>query len=289
MATLPFPAPLRRLKRRFERAPWAALIEATARAGYAARGAVHVSIGAIALFAALDLTPRAEGATGALEAWRDWPAGAPLLWLVGLGLYGFAGWRALQALADVDHHGRTLKGVLIRAGQAISGATYAGMAVSTFGLLDAIEDFGEADDRAAAREAVAKLLEAPGGELAVIAVGLFVLGAGVGSLVRAIVDHFGRDLDGDGRMRAWAGVLARVGYAARGVALIPAGWFLTQAGLEARASEAGGLGAALDALERAPLGGPVLSLVALGLIAFGLFAWTEGLLRPIRIPEPGRS
>lgn len=260
------------------------MIEAMARAGYAARGAVHLSIGAIALLAALDLTPRAEGATGALEAWRDWPAGLVLLWLVGLGLYGFAGWRAVQAVFDVDRHGRSLKGVLARIGQAISGATYAALAVSTFGLLDAIEDLGEADDRAATREAVAKALEAPGGDLIVAAAGLFILGAGVGSIVRAVVDHFGRDLECDAPVRAWAGTLARIGYAARGVALIPAGWFVIQAGLTARASEAGGLGAALDALERGPLGGLLLAGVGLGLAAFGAFAWTEGALRTIRTP-----
>lgn len=251
--------------------------------GYGARGAVHLSIGTIALLAALDLTPRAKGATGALEAWRDWPAGMLLLWLVGLGLYAFAGWRALQALADVDRRGRDLKALLVRAGQAISGATYAAMAVTTFGLLDAIEDLGEADDRAATRETVAKALDAPGGDMAVLAAGLFVLGAGVGSIVRAVLDHFGRDLECDREVRQWAGTVARIGYAARGVALIPAGWFVVQAGLTARASEARGLGAALDALEQGPLGGFLLSGVGLGLVAFGLFAWAEGALRTIRM------
>lgn len=286
MATLPLTGPLQRLVRRFEHAPWAAIIEAAARVGYAARGAVHLSIGAVAVLAALDLTPRAEGATGALEAWRDWPAGLLLLWLVGIGLYAFAGWRALQAFGDVDRHGHDIKGLLVRAGQAISGGTYAALAVSTFGLLDAIEDLGEADDRAATRAAVAQALEAPGGDMAVLAAGLFVLGAGIGSIVRAIVDHFGRDLECDPKVRRWAGTLARVGYAARGIALVPAGWFVVQAGLTARSAEAGGLGAALDALERGPMGGMLLLSVGLGLVAFGLFAWAEGALRTIRQPRP---
>lgn len=275
--------PLRRLRRRFLHAPWAALAETAARAGYGARGAVYVSVGVIALLAAMDRTPTAEGTTGALEAWSGWPLGNALLWLVGLGLYGFAGWRAMQAFLDVDRRGHSPKAILTRAGQAISGATYAAMAISVFGLLDALEDLRETDDRAATREAVAKALEAPAGDLLVAAAGLFVLGAGLGSIARAVVDHFGRDLEGDAAVRTWAGTLARIGYAARGLALIPAGWFVLQAGLTARAAAAGGLGPALDAIERGPLGGLLLGGVGLGLAAFGLFAWTEGALRTIRL------
>lgn len=283
MATLTLAAPLRRLVRRFDHAPWTALIEAAARVGYGARGAVYLSIGAIALLAALDRLPRAEGAVGALEAWGEWPAGLVLLWLIGVGLYAFAGWRALQAVFDVDHAGRSAKAIASRLGQAISGAVYAGLAVSVFGLIDALEDLHETDDRAETRAAVAKALEMPFGELMVMAAGLFVLAAGVGSALRAVFDHFGRDLDGDRPVRAWAGTLARIGYAARGLALLPAGVFLVKAGLHARASEATGLGGALDVLARQPLGEPMLAVLGLGLMAFGVFAVAEGALRPITI------
>lgn len=277
-------APALRLMRRFEIRPLAALVETAARAGYLARGVVHVSVGAVALLAALDLTPRAEGVLGALEAWRQWPAGLALLWLTGFGLYAFAGWRALQALFDVDRKGRSPKALLSRLGQAISGATYAAMAISLFGLLDAIEDLAEADDQAKTRAFVARALELPMGDLVVVGAGLFVAGCGIGSIVRAAVDHFGRDLECDPRIQRWAGTLARAGYLGRGVALTPAGLFLMAAGWRARAGEARGLGGALDALERQPLGGAILGLTALGLMAFGLFAVVEGWLRPMR-PE----
>lgn len=286
MAALELSAPIDRLRRRFGHAPWTALAEAAARAGYAARGAVYLSIGAIALLAALDLWPRAEGALGAMEAWGRWPAGLVLLWLVGLGLYGFAGWRALQSLFDADRLGTRPRALISRAGQAISGVTYAGLAVAVFGLIDAIEDLHEADDQAATRAAVETALAMPLGGLLVIALGLFVLGAGVGSFVRAFVDHFGRGLDCERETRTWAGALARFGYAARGVALAPAGVLLVNAGLHARASEARGLEGALNLLAKGPFGEVVLALTALGLLAFGAFAMVEGWARRIRVPEP---
>jgi hypothetical protein len=285
LATLRRSAVVERLRRRFARAPWATLAEIAARGGYVARGSVYVSIGAIALLASAGLTPRAEGALGALDAWGQWPLGIALLWLTGLGLYGFAGWRALQALFDADRLGKTPKALASRVGQAISGLVYGSLAVAVFGLLDAIEDLHEADDQARTRAAVDQALNLPGGEALVIAVGLFILGAGGGSMVRAVVGHFGRTLKGDAETRRWAGVLARSGYFARGLAFLPAGVFMLQAGWHARATEARGVGGALEAFKNQPFGEIALALVALGFVAFGLFAFMEAWRRPIRTGE----
>lgn len=285
MDTFHLGAPLTRLRRRFAHAPWPALLEAAARAGYLARGAVYVSVGAIALLAALHLIPHAEGALGALEAWSHWPVGIALLWLIGLGLYGFAGWRALQAVFDADRCGRSAKALAGRAGQAISGLIYGGLAISIFGLLDAIEDLRETDDQAATRAAVESALTLPFGGALVIAAGLFVVAAGIGSIARACLVDFGLTLDCRPPTRSWARRLASVGYMGRGVALLPTGLLLANAGLHARAAEARGLGGALDVMAAQPFGEAFLALTALGLVAFGLFAMVEGWLRAMRIPD----
>ena len=122
------------------RGPWGLIAEWACRVGYAARGFVYVSIGFVALMAALDRTPKARGALGALEAWADWPFGIALLWLTALGLACFAGWRLLQSVFDADRQGREPKAIAARIGQAISGAVYGGLALSLMELLDAFED-----------------------------------------------------------------------------------------------------------------------------------------------------
>jgi hypothetical protein len=273
-----------RARRRFAHTPWGAVAELAARLGYVARGAVYISIGLIALLAVAGLTPRAQGALGALEAWGQWPPGIALLWLIGLGLYGFAGWRALQAVFDADRQGRTPKAWASRVGQAVSGLLYGSLAISVFGLLDAIEDLHEIDDQAKTRAFVTDALTWPWGEALVIGIGLLILAAGLGNVVRAFIDHFGRGLKCDPRTAAWAGTLARVGYFGRGVAMLPAGAFMLAAGWHARASEAKSLGDALQTLHAQPAGDLVLSLIAAGLVAFGAFGFVEAWYRPIR-PE----
>lgn len=276
-------SPVARFRRTWSARPLAALIELCCRAGYVARGVVYVSIGVVGLLAALDVTPHAEGAMGALEAWADWPLGFLLLWLTGAGLYGFAGWRALQSLFDADRQGRDPKAIASRVGQAISGAVYASLAVSTFGLLDALEDLRELDDRADTREAIEQALATPGGEWAIIGVGLFVMGVGVGNLWRAATADFCRRLACDAGTARTVGLLGRIGHAARGVAFLPAGLLFVLAGLRARTAEAPGVGAALDLLARQPFGELILALTAIGLAAFGLFAFAEAWLRRMQV------
>lgn len=283
MASLAAPSPVARFRRTWSARPLAAVVELCCRAGYVARGVVYVSIGAVGLLAALDLAPNAEGAMGAMEAWADWPLGSLLLWMTGAGLYGFAGWRTLQSLFDADRQGRDAKAILSRLGQAISGAVYASLAVSVFGLLDALEDLREVDDRADTRETLQQALSTPGGEWAVIGVGLFIVGVGIGNLWRAATADFGLRLACSPETAKTVALLGRIGHAARGVAFVPAGLLFILAGLRARTADAPGLGAALDLLARQPFGELGLALTALGLVAFGLFAFAEAWLRRMQI------
>lgn len=264
---------------------WGHALELACRAGYAARGAVYLSIGAIALLAALDRTPQSEGALGALEAWADWPLGGVLLWLIGLGLYAFAGWRALQAIFDADHQGHSLKAIGSRLGQAISGVVYASLGVSVFGLLDALEDLREVDDRAQTQGRIQEVLQMPGGELLILAAGLFVLSCGVGNIIQGLTKDHCKRLGCHGDVARWARPLGRVGYVARGIVFLPAGGLLALAALRARGGEAQGVGAALDMLERLPFGDWLLALTAAGLAAFGAFALVEARYRRIQVEE----
>ena len=266
-------------------APWGALAELACRAGYLARGFIYLSIGAMAVAAAVDVTPKAQGSRGVLEAWAHWPFGVILLWLAGLGLYAFAGWRLLQSVFDADRQGESLKAIGSRVGQAISGVVYGALGVSVFGLIDTMEHLTQTDDQAQTRQAVAKVLELPGGELLIAAAGLFILGAGVGNIVQVFGRDFCKPLACDEVIRTWAPWVGRAGYLGRGLAFLPVGALMLTAGLKARSQEVTGMGGALQMMEGQPYGDALMTTVALGLIAFGLFAFIEARYRRMAVDQ----
>ncbi len=273
-----------RLRHRFAVAPWGASAEMAARLGYMARGVVYLSIGLIALLAVAHLAPHTRGALEALEAWAHWRLGVALLWFTGVGLWGFAGWRALQSLFDADRQGLGAQAIASRVGQALSGLIYGALAVSIFDLIETLHDIRHLGEQARTRDTVAAVMAWPMGSTLVMALGAFIVACGVGNAVRACLDDFGSTLRCDPKIAAWACRLARVGYFGRGVAMLPVGFFMLAAGWHARASEAKGLGGALWTLHSRVLGDLTLTAVALGLVAFGAFGFVEAWYRPIR-PE----
>jgi len=260
-------------------------LETASRFGYGARGLVYLSVGVIALLAALDLTPKAAGTGEAIEAWAKWPLGIVLITAVAVCLVAFAFWRVMQAAFDADHHGVSAKGLAIRAGQAISGIVYGALAWSTLELLDGFEDVGEADEGDSAKTFAAEVLATPHGDWILILVGLALLGVGIGNLLQGALQDFAKRLDCSDALCRVAVPLARVGYAGRGLATLPAGVFLMRAGIEVRSSEARSWGDALQALEAQPFGSLILGAIAAGLIAFGLFGVFEAFYRRIEPPK----
>lgn len=259
-------------------------LEWASRFGYAARGLVYLGLGAIVLLAAIDVTPHAKGAKAMLAAWAAWPLGLALVGAIAVGLLGFALWRALQAIFDADQHGTSPKAIAVRTGQAVSGLIYGALGVWALELLDAFEDVGEADEEQSARGLAAATLALPYGEALLLLAGAVLLGVGVGNIIQGLAQDFAKRLRCDEAVCRWVVPIAKIGYAARGLATLPTGVFLVQAGLAARSREAHSWGGALQALEGQPFGSWLLGLVAVGLVAFGLFGLVEAAFRRIRPP-----
>jgi hypothetical protein len=264
-------------------APVRAMLEIASRLGYVARGLVYLSLGTIALLAAADLAPSARGAADAVAAWAAWPLGNVLIGLIAVGLLGFSGWRFLQAVFDADGHGRSSKGLAVRAGQALSGVVHAVLAFSVFDLIDGLDDLAEKEG--SSERMAQALLEAPYGDLLLIVVGAAVLALGVANLGQSLFQDFRKRLGCEGPACDWAVRLARFGYIGRTLAFAPLGFFMLEAGLDARADEAKSLGESLQVLEAQPFGSAILGVAALGLVAFGLFALMEARFRRMRVPE----
>ena len=260
-------------------------VEWAARIGYGSRGFVYLSAGALTLLAATDRIGSAAGSAGA----AGWLAGQPYgrLWLVllGIGLWAFVLWRVIQSVFDADHEGTSWKGWMARGGQALSGLFYGLLAATVFEYLDEYGGRSEAEDVAENQEKAATLLALPFGQWLLLLAGLAILAVGVGNIIRALRDEFTETLACSAKTCRRVAPLARIGYGARGFAYLPLAAFVILAGLRDSPEPVTSFGAALEALEAQPGGSFALGLTALGMIAFGTFAFVEARWRRIRPPR----
>jgi Domain of Unknown Function (DUF1206) len=257
--------------------PW---MERLARLGYATEGAMYTLIGLLAAGVAFGSGGHATGQRGALEIVAGSPFGGALVGLIALGFLGYALWRGFQAIADPDGEGTDVKALGKRAGYGVSALVYAGLAFSAVGLiLGSASRGGRTPD-----DWTALLLSWPLGRVLVVCVGIAVVGLGLRELYQAykarFLEHLELDEMGE-RARRWTERWGRLGIAARGLVFGVVGTFLIRAALEHDPQEARGLGGALQTLARQPLGSWLLSVVALGLVAYGLFMLSVARYRHI--------
>lgn len=261
-----------------EMSPW---LEALARLGYAAKGIVYGLIGVLALQAALGTgSPNINQAT-VFQKIVSQPFGKFLLWIVVIGLIGYALWRLFEAIVDPEYEGRQKSGTLKRVGFFVSGVSYLVLTYIAYQILQ-----GRGGGSGNTSDLTARVMKMPGGQILVGLVGLVILGVGLFAIYSAYRSSFEKRFQ-YGKMsadeRRTAIRLGRFGYAARGVVFSLVGLFLIQAAATFNPSKANGLGGALEALARTPYGPYLLGLVALGLIAFGIYCLALARYRSINI------
>jgi len=157
-------------------------LEGLARVGYAGRGLVFIILGYFCSVAAAAST-RPLDSRDAFQALLPTPLGNILLIFIATGLFCFAGWRIAQALLDVDGCGKQLKGYLRRLAYGVAGIFYVGFASLALSVLVGL-DTGNSDS--VARDWTARLLGLRFGTLLVVAIGVALIGTGIGTCVAGI-------------------------------------------------------------------------------------------------------
>jgi hypothetical protein len=260
MATLSVPGEAR---------PW---IERLARAGYVAKGVVYLLIGVLALQAAAGAGGRTTGTAGVFRIILRQPLGSWLLWLIAVGLAGYALWRLLCAAIDPEARGRRgWQRVAVRIGYAGSGVIHGGLAWQAARLA---LGHGDGGDGSQAQSRTAQLLDAPFGPWLVAGAAIGVAAYGVAQLVKGFRRDAESRLHLDSLPASERRIVvraARAGLISRGVVFALVATFLARAALHHDPSEAGGLAEALQTLARQPYAPFVLGAVAIGLAAYGAF------------------
>jgi Domain of Unknown Function (DUF1206) len=253
-------------------------LEWLARGGLIAYGVVHLLVGWLALQIAWGISAGTSADTsGALQTLAHQPLGKVLLWVVAVGLVALALWQASEAIwghPDRDRGTRVRK-------QVTSGAkavVYAALAVSA-----ALVALGSGSSSSQSQEqATTGVLAWPGGRVLVVAAGLVIVGVGVASIIKGIKESFTEEINTSSMSpTARTGVLrlGQVGYIAKGVALSVVGGLLSYATLTFDRQQAQGLDGALHTILAQPFGRFLLTAVALGFVAFGLFAILQSRYR----------
>lgn len=234
-------------------------VQVLARVGNGAIGVIHILIGAIALAVAGGHGGSADQ-SGALQALVAAPGGLFALWLIIVGLIALAVWQVLQTI--VAHTARR------RVTEIAKGVVYLVLAVTA----TSIASGGGHNASSSEKSGSARLLAVPGGAFVLGAIGLAIAGVGVGFLWNGITHRFERGLRlPPNRLAEVTTILGRVGYISKGVALLIVGGLVVTASITYDPGKAGGLDGSLKALVQLPFGVILLILIALGLIAYGLF------------------
>ncbi|MET0765220.1 MAG: DUF1206 domain-containing protein [Blastococcus sp.] len=245
-----------------------------ARVGLIAYGAMHLLIAWLAGQLAWGVAGADADQTGALQTVGGGPGGKVLLTTIGLGMLALALWQAgevllwWRGLLDREHRTRT---AVVIAKCLAKALVYAVLGVTA--LLFALGVEYEADERL--RELTDNTLGIPGGALLVGAVAVGVIGVGVYTVVRGITGGFMKDIDLPAAPDRWEPLIetiGRIGYIAKGIAFALVGVLLWQAATSADVSTATGLDGAMTAIAGVSAGPWLLTAIAVGFAAFGVYA-----------------
>jgi uncharacterized membrane protein len=241
-----------------------AVVEWGARLGYATLGLIHLLIAWIALKVAWNIGGGSKQAdtSGALQTLSSSSTGLVLLWVCVVGFLLLAVWQLFEAVLNHGEASDRLKA-------AAKGVTYLFFAWTTFKVGQGANSSAEKKTE----DFTATLMGSPGGRLLVGVVGLVVLGIAGYHVYKGWTKKFLEDLrehPGD-----WVVTAGRVGYIAKGVALVVVGFFFLVAAWQANPDKAQGLDGALKTLKDAPFGPFLLTLVAVGIAAYGVYSFAR--------------
>jgi hypothetical protein len=257
--------------------------------GWAAKGVVYLTLAYLVLQMAFGSAPQDASTTGALQFLASKTPGKVALVVLGLGLLAYAVGRILEVTTlagpGIETKDKVQAGVL--------ALIYTALAITAFGVVG-IGGSGGGGGGGGGKEqqGSAFLLGLPGGRWLVGLLGLAVIGFGAYQAYKGIQQEFLPTLR-TGEMpqglRDATGKIGTAAYVTKGAILALLGYFFISSAVQYDPQEAKGLDAALQEVAQESWGTVVLSLVALGLLAYAAFCFLESRYRRVGISAAGTA
>lgn len=248
--------------------PW---VERLGRLGLIARGVTYFLIGVIALQMAFGDASSSASQKGAFHTVASQPLGEVLLWVIAAGLLGYALWQLIGALSvhDADSAKAWGKRVLY----LVKTAIYVALAWTAASI---------AMHAGSGGPSTAEIMKNDMGRWLVAVVGVAIVSTGLVLAWKGWTTDFEKKLrTGQMSERAYRVVrtLGRVGYLARGSVFTLFGILVVYAAITFAPKRTSGIDEALQEVAQAPAGSILLAIVAIGLMAFGVYSCAEARYR----------
>ncbi|HEY7101516.1 MAG TPA: DUF1206 domain-containing protein [Mycobacteriales bacterium] len=257
--------------------PWP---ERFARLGLAARGVLFIVIGILTFRVALGHFEDQASQNGALQQIASQPGGKVLVWIVAIGLIGYALWRLVSAafgpVADP-----VATGAKQRVKALAEGIGYGAVAVIA---VKVATGSGSSSSGGSGSKQAATVLSWPGGQFLVGLAAVVIIGVGLYYIYDGWTADFTKELKvGEMSPKARKAVIAlgRFGRVAQGMVFCTIGVLVMIAAVTYDPDKAKGLDGALKTLVGEPFGQWLLGFIALGLVAYGVYGLAEAKLRRI--------
>jgi hypothetical protein len=247
-----------------------------ARWGLAARATLYLLIGILAVALAAGSRRGETDQRGALQELTRHTGGTVLVWLIAIGLAGYALWRLSEAAFGVVGEGKKAGPRVQSLARAI---IYGFFAVSAFKI---VSHTGAGSQAGQQELWTAKAMQHPGGRWAVGLVGAVIVVCGLVLVWEGVRRKFEKFL-AMGQMspatRKAVEFLGVIGTVSRGIVFALAGVFVISAAVDYNPQKAGGLDRALRELADTAAGPWLLGIVAIGLVMFGVYGFAEAKWR----------
>ncbi len=250
-------------------------LEHLARIGLIAYGVVHLLLAWLAVQLAWGVggSPAQADQGGALATLAQQPFGTVLLWVVAVGMVALAAWQAAEALrwrGNLSASGDARKEAVVKVVKSVAKAVvYAAIAVLAVRYAT-----GGGQSGGQQQQAAAGIFGWPAGRWLVGLIGLVIVGIGAYLVHKGLTKRFLKEIDlreAPAKATRLVTRLGQAGYPAKGVAFGLVGVLLAWAAVTFDPAGASGLDGALRSLLAVPFGQWLLTLVALGIAAFGAF------------------